>query len=84
MTRILAGLAEAELIVRDVSEHHARVRLARLTDQGRQLVARAHPVVDAAEDRLFAPLSAEQRAELLANMAKCTEALPGDIVFETF
>lgn len=84
MTRILAGLEEAGLIVRDVSGHHARVRLARLTAEGEELVARAHPVVDAAEDRLFAPLSQAQRAELLDNMWKCTEALPGDVVFDGF
>ena len=84
MTRILAGLEDAGLIVRDVSGHHARVRPARLTSEGQELVARAHPVVEAAEDRLFAPLSATQRAELLDNMRKCAEALPGEFVFDGF
>jgi len=41
-------------------------------------------VVDAAEDRLFAPLSTTQRAELLENMWKCTEALPSHVVFDGF
>jgi DNA-binding MarR family transcriptional regulator len=84
MTRILAGLEDAGLIVRDTSGDHARVRLARLTAEGAELVARAHPVVDAAEDRLFAPLSQAQRMELLDNMWKCAEALPGDVVFDGF
>lgn len=84
MTRILAGLEDAGLIVRDVSGHHARVRLARLTAEGRAQVARAHPVVDAAEDRLFAPLTPRQRAELLENMGKCADALPGEFVFDSF
>jgi DNA-binding MarR family transcriptional regulator len=84
MTRILAGLIEAGLVERAVSAHHARVRLAHLTAKGAELVVRAHPVVDVAEDRLFAPLSAEQRARLLEHLWACAEASPAEVVFEAF
>jgi DNA-binding MarR family transcriptional regulator len=84
MTRIVAGLIDAGLVERDVSAHHARVRPARLTATGEELIVRAHPVVDAAEDRLFAPLSAEQRAQLLDQMWACAEASPAEVVFEGF
>jgi DNA-binding MarR family transcriptional regulator len=83
MTRILAGMSQAGLIVRQVSAHHGRVRLARLTDAGRELAARAHPVIDAAEDRLLAPLTDRQRGQLLEYMRTCADALPGDIVFDS-
>ena len=82
MTRILAGLIDGGLAERTVSTHHARVRPVRLTEAGARLVARAHPVVDAAEDRLFAPLSAEQRTELLEHMWTCADASPSDVVFD--
>ena len=84
MTRILAGLIDAGLVERAVSAHHARVRLARLTAKGEELAARAHPVVDAAEDRLFAPLSTEQRTQLLDHLWACAEASPTEAVFEAF
>ncbi|SEG56443.1 DNA-binding transcriptional regulator, MarR family [Actinacidiphila yanglinensis] len=84
MTRILGGLVGSGLVERGTSTHHARVRPARLTASGRDLVTRAHSVVDAAEDLLFAPLSAEQRAQLLDHLWACAEASPRSAVFEGF
>jgi DNA-binding MarR family transcriptional regulator len=84
MTRMVAGLIDAGLVVRDVSTHHSRVMLARLTGPGQELVTRAHPVVDAAEDRLFAPLTEDQRALLLEHMWTCADACPGDAVLDGF
>jgi DNA-binding MarR family transcriptional regulator len=84
MTRILAGLIDSGLVVRAVSAHHSRVRLAHLTEEGERLVALAHPVVDAAEDRLFAPLTNEQRTTLLNHMWACADASPGHVVFDGF
>jgi DNA-binding MarR family transcriptional regulator len=84
MTRILGGLIDGGLVERAVSAHHARVRPARLTTKGEKLIVRAHPVVDAAEDRLFAPLSAEQRAQLLEHLWACAEASPTEVVFDAF
>lgn len=82
MTRILAGLIDGGLVVRDVSAHHSRVRLARLTPRGQDLLTRAHPVVDAAEDRLLAPLTPTERAQLLDHMWTCADALPGSAVLD--
>jgi DNA-binding MarR family transcriptional regulator len=84
MTRILGGLIDGGLAERGVSAQHARVRPARLTARGQDLVARAHQVVDTAEDLLFAPLSAEQRAQLLDHMWTCAAASPRSAVFEGF
>lgn len=84
MTRILGGLIDNGLAERGVSSHHARVRPARLTPRGQDLVTRAHLVVDAAEDLLFAPLSPEQRAQFLDQMWACAAASPRSAVFEEF
>ncbi|SDM67476.1 MarR family winged helix-turn-helix transcriptional regulator [Actinacidiphila guanduensis] len=84
MTRILSGLIDSGLVERYASAHHARVRPARLTAAGEELVARAHPVVDAAEDRLFAPLDPQARAQLLDHLWTCADAVPTDTVYENF
>ncbi len=79
MTRIVGGLLDRDLVERDPSADHARVLLTRLTTAGEHTVQQAHPVVDDAEDRLFAPLSGAQRADVLSAMLACAAASPADV-----
>lgn len=64
MHQILTSLDTAGLVVREESEDHKRIRLARLTAGGLELLARCDDVVDALEDQAFSNLSSSDRRVL--------------------
>lgn len=71
---VVARKLEARgLITRRISDADRRSKLIAVTEAGRAAVAAALPAVEAAQDRLLAPLSADERAMLLALLAKLAD-----------
>lgn len=64
---VVGRLEERQLLRRAVDTADKRKRLLELTPAGEKLLTRAQPVVRRAQDRLFAPFSAEER-ELLVRL----------------
>ena len=62
------------LVARDVSARDRRARELRLTAEGRDLLARAEPVVRALQDDILAGLSPAERSEFLRLLQKATDA----------
>lgn len=73
MTQIMRRLLNRRLVTREPSPEDVGVWHVRLTEIGRQSVLKAHSLVRAAEDRLLAPLSREERTALLERMWACTD-----------
>ncbi len=67
-------LEERGLVTRRVSESDRRSKLVAITDAGRELVGNALPAVEAAQDRMLAPLTPAERATLLALLTKMADA----------
>jgi DNA-binding MarR family transcriptional regulator len=75
MNAIVAGLAGGGLVERRPHPSHGRVLTTELTPRGAKLLAEAHPRVAEIEQRMTAPLSPEQRHQLLAGLRACADAL---------
>ncbi len=67
-------LEERGLVTRRVSVTDRRSKLIAITDAGRALVSAALPAVEAAQDRMLAPLSPAERATLLSLLTKMADA----------
>lgn len=65
MIEVLASLEERGLVRREVDPDHGRILRAELTDDGRAILERADPVIDAMEDAMLADVPARQRATVL-------------------
>lgn len=63
---VVARLEERLLLRRAVDPADKRKRSLELTPAGEKLLARAQPVVRRAQERLFAPFTAEERETLIA------------------
>ncbi len=61
------------LVTRRMSDTDRRSKLIAITAAGRALIYAALPAVDAAQDRMLAPLTAGERATLLALLAKMAD-----------
>lgn len=66
MYSVLKALERKGLIERTPSPDHRRILYTRLTDAGRDQLARCDEAVDAVEDRMLADFSAAERSMLLA------------------
>lgn len=75
MNGILVGLESAGLIQRRAHPTHGRVMQAHLTDEGSELLARAHERVTTVEERMVSGISENERRELLRALRRCTAAL---------
>jgi DNA-binding MarR family transcriptional regulator len=62
---VVGRLEERQLLRRAIDPADKRKRLLELTPAGEKLLARAQPVVRRAQERLFAPFSAEERETLV-------------------
>jgi len=72
---VVARKLEARgLITRRTSDEDRRSKLIEITPAGRALVDAALPAVEAVQERLLAPLSAAERATLLALLARIAES----------
>ena len=71
---IVARLAERGLIDRRVGASDRRARVLELSEAGRKLFAAVGPAVAAAQRRLLAPFSAEEREQLLSLLERLIQA----------
>ena len=67
---VIKRLQRRQLLTRIRSDQDARARLVRITDQGRALVRAMQPAMIKAQERLVAPLSAAEHAQLDKLMQK--------------
>jgi DNA-binding MarR family transcriptional regulator len=75
MATVLANLEGKGLIERAVSPLHQRVRIARLTGEGTDLVRRADRAALAVERRLAAAFSADERAAFTEHLERAIVTL---------
>ena len=76
--RVLRGLEERRLVERSIAEGNRRKLSLRLTTAGLALLRRAHEPADQAYQRLMAPLTQEQREQLIDLLQLLTDKLEHD------
>ena len=75
MHAIVAGLERRGLLTRAPIPGRGRLLAAKLSEDGRHVVDRAHAVVRAIEERMAAGLSQAERQQLLTLLGRCAQAL---------
>jgi DNA-binding MarR family transcriptional regulator len=75
MSEVIEALEGRGLIERSPHPNHRRVLPARLTDEGRRVLAACDEAVDEAEEEMMADLDAGQRLALLEALKSCVRAL---------
>jgi DNA-binding MarR family transcriptional regulator len=75
MSEVIEALEARGLIERSPHPNHRRVLPARLTDEGRRVLAVCDRAVDEAEEEMMAGLDADQRRALLDALKSCVRAL---------
>jgi len=80
VSRLLRALEAAGLVTVEASERDRRVRIARLTDQGRAERAILNERADALAGSFLAPLNAKQRARLVDAMREVDRLLTAGLV----
>jgi MarR family transcriptional regulator, lower aerobic nicotinate degradation pathway regulator len=70
---VMKRLEKKRLVKRVTSASDRRTRLLTITPSGRKLLARVKKAVDAAQDKIVAPLSAQERAEFMRMMHKLVQ-----------
>jgi DNA-binding MarR family transcriptional regulator len=63
---VVDRLEQKGLVQREVSAQDRRARLLQLTPEGEQLLAACHPVVQALQAEILAPLTRAERKDFLA------------------
>lgn len=76
---IVARLEERGLVDRRVGDRDRRARVLALTEAGRKLFAAAGPAVAAAQRRLLAPFTAEERETLLSLLERLVQGHGGSV-----
>lgn len=78
MNAIVAKLEAAGLVARRPHPTHGRVQETLLTEQARQVLFSAHPLIDAIEQRMLSGLAGDDQRHLLMALHACASALEGD------
>jgi DNA-binding MarR family transcriptional regulator len=78
MNSILVLLERAGLVERRPHAEHGRVLTTVLTPAGAELVRACHEAVERIEQRMLAPLSNAERAQLATLLRTCAKALRAD------
>lgn len=71
---VLKRLESRKLLLRVVDPHNKRRKICLATSEGAEFVARHHPRMQAAQERLLAPLSATERSTFVGLLHKLVEA----------
>ena len=71
---VIRRLAARKLVQRSASGEDKRLKLVRLTAEGRALLARIAPLAAAAHERTLAALSVQERKQFMACLMKLVEA----------
>lgn len=75
MNQVLRELEALQLVLRQPHPDHGRVLQAHLTPEGNRVLRGCRRAVDDVEERMLAPLSADQRGQLVITLRRCLEAL---------
>jgi DNA-binding MarR family transcriptional regulator len=75
MSEVIEALEARGLIERSPHPNHRRVLPARLTKEGRRVLAACDRAVDEAEEEMMVDLDAAQRVALLEGLKSCVRAL---------
>ncbi|MDR7127417.1 DNA-binding MarR family transcriptional regulator [Pseudorhodobacter sp. 4114] len=75
LSRSLDSMEAADLIRRETCEQDSRFRRIHLTASGEALYSRVWPVMREAEDRLFADISAEERAAFTTTLGRILKSV---------
>ena len=75
MNQILVRLEAAGLVERVAHPEHGRVLQSYLTKEGERLRQKCAERVDTVEERMLSGLSADERADLLALLRRCSATL---------
>lgn len=78
MNAIVANLNSAGLLTRRPHPTHGRVQETMLTEQGRETLELALPLVETIERRMLAGLGSDERQQLLTALRSGADALEGD------
>jgi MarR family transcriptional regulator, lower aerobic nicotinate degradation pathway regulator len=70
---VVKRLENKRLIRRAISEGDRRTKILYITPSGRHLLSRVKKAVDAAQDKIAAPLSREERREFMRLMHKLVQ-----------
>ena len=73
--RVLRGLAQRGLVVRELSQSNRRQMSLRLTAEGKQLLMQSAAPVQQAYEQLMAPLAPGQREQFIALLQQITDGL---------
>lgn len=73
VTSLLQGLEDRGLITRTPSPDDSRIKLLAVTDEGSRIIEGFDDEMKAAQDRLYAPLSADEQELLLALLTRVIE-----------
>jgi DNA-binding MarR family transcriptional regulator len=74
VAEVIPRLHARGLVIRKQAEHDRRLRLVRLSAQGRRLVTKMKPAVQRAHDRTIEHLSPEERDFFMVQMIRLVEA----------
>ena len=73
--RVLRGLAQRGLVVRELSQSNRRQMSLCLTSEGEQLLRQTTALVHQAYEQLMAPLTLNQRSQFIALLQQLTDGL---------
>ena len=70
---VVSKLEQRELVRRERSSRDQRSRIVSITARGKKLIRRALPMIEAAQQRIVAPLNAEESERLLELLEKLAQ-----------
>lgn len=71
---VIRRLERRGLVTREASSLDRRAKIVKITEQGKKFTARVRPMMAAAQDRLIAPLTDEEREEFFRLIKKLVDA----------
>ena len=77
MQGIMSGLLDKKLVTRKSDPHHGRVLKTALTPAGAKLLAEAHAIVNAVENKMVKGLTRPQKLAAIELLASCAANLKG-------
>ena len=75
MNQVLRELEARQVVLRRPHPDHGRALQTHLTPEGTRVLRGCRRAVDDVEEQMLAPLSAEERGQLVVTLRRCLEAL---------
>ncbi len=78
MHKIVTGMEEKGMVERESDSSHGRKINTLLTDKGRELLNRAHKIVEQVESDMTEKLNNEKTEQTIRNLQQCIDSLEGN------